>query len=115
MENIFDTSSTLFVVPDVHGDVEALRDLLFAANLITPLGERLTDTVVVSIGDLVNSVASSQDADNATITAAKSWIDLFVVGNHEHPYFGGPKFSGFAFNPELCRYRGLKGLYPAPG
>jgi hypothetical protein len=30
-----------------------------------------------------------------------SLIDIMLLGNHEHPYFGGPAFSGFAHYAEL--------------
>lgn len=91
-----------FVVGDVHGNVDLLRNLLIRAGILNGAGKRVDhDTRVIQIGDLCNCVVESRDGDMACLDAAPDWLDVVLVGNHEYPYFGGPKFSGFFDFPEV--------------
>lgn len=85
-----------FVIGDVHGDVGLLRGLLRQAGLVDGRGARTDpDTLIVQVGDLCNCVPEDRDGDLACLAKAPKWLDVYLVGNHEHPYFGGPRFSGF--------------------
>lgn len=86
-----------FVVADAHGRHDLVEGLLAQEGL---RGTR-NGTLVVQIGDLVNCVASSIDDDLECLRRAPDWFDVYLVGNHEHPYFGGPRFSGFWQDPEI--------------
>lgn len=86
-----------FVVADAHGRHDLVEGLLRQEGL---LGDR-NGTLVVHIGDLVNCVASSIHEDLECLRRAPNWFDIYLVGNHEHPYFDGPAFSGFWPDPEI--------------
>jgi len=49
----------------------------------------------VQLGGLCDCVAASAADDLACLAAAREWFDVVLIGNHEHPYFGGPRFAGF--------------------
>lgn len=57
------------------------------------------DTRVISLGDLANCVGDPRrdgtENDLKCLTRVGDWIDLLLVGNHEHPYWGGHPFGGF--------------------
>lgn len=104
----------VFVIADAHGRHDLVRGLLRQEGLLN--GRDVLDRTgpkVVQIGDLCNCVSSSIDADRECLKRAPDWFDVYLVGNHEHPYFDGPAFSGFWRDPEirelLLRYaaRGL--------
>lgn len=86
-----------FVVPDLHGRMSLASGLLFEAGLIDERGVRVSrdDVRVVQLGDLANCCAGDRDRDLALLRKARAWFDVILVGNHEHPYFGGPRFNGF--------------------
>ena len=68
----------------------------------------------IQVGDLANCVAEDRDGDIACLDGARDWFDVVLVGNHEHPYFGGPKFHGFFHLPDVAeriRTLELSGLY----
>lgn len=98
-----------FVVADAHGRHDLIEGLLRQEGLL----EDHAGVTVIQIGDLCNCVASSVDADLECLRRAPDWFDVYLVGNHEHPYFGGPAFGGYWRDPEvanlLLRYnkRGL--------
>jgi hypothetical protein len=98
-------SKPVFVVGDVHGNYELVVGLLLKAGILENHGRlgvlRRSSVKVVQIGDLANCVGESRDDDLYCLTNARRWFDLVLVGNHEHPYFGGPKFSGFFPFPEI--------------
>lgn len=87
-----------FVVPDLHGNERVLRMLLLEEGLIDLLGGRMRPEVaVVQLGDAANCVgdpAPGED-DLAVLARVGTWIDVMLVGNHEHPYWGGGQFWGF--------------------
>jgi Calcineurin-like phosphoesterase len=88
-----------FVIPDVHGEYEALRRLLEAAGIVDG-EERINDKVhVIQLGDIANCVDDSDIGDLACLdmVGPTGWIDLLLCGNHEYAYFGGGEFSGFKF------------------
>lgn len=88
-----------FVVADVHGNLDALAGLLHQEGILDDGWERINrDVTVVQVGDLCNCVASSVTDDNRCLDHVQQWLDVYLIGNHEHPYFGGPKFSGFFYD-----------------
>lgn len=101
-----------FVVPDAHGNANLVRGLLEQEGIIkqdwsdeaeSPYATRLrpsSEVEVVQIGDLGNCVLASSNHDyEAFDLVRKGIIDIWLIGNHEHPYFGGPKFNGFSPDP----------------
>jgi hypothetical protein len=95
---------TAFVAPDVHGNIDLLTRLLQTAGIIDGQGKRVDgDTLTVQLGDLCNCVASSTIEDRRCLDQVRDWFDVYLVGNHEHPYFGGPPFAGFWHDVEIER------------
>lgn len=92
-----------FVVPDMHGHYDTLKALLKEAGVLDHQGHRVPDenVTVVSLGDLANAVATDVHGDIQCLRTVGDWIDLLLMGNHEHPYFGGPAFGGFWRYPEV--------------
>lgn len=91
-----------FIVPDAHGHLDIVGGLLEHVGLVSALGERLDyETKIIQLGDLCNCVAGSIDDDLRCLLAAPDWFDVYLVGNHEHPYFGGPRFGGFWSDPQI--------------
>lgn len=87
---------TAFVVADVHGNLDALASLLRQAEILDDDWERVDrGTRVIQLGDLCNCVASSVVDDHRCLDHVAPWIDDYLVGNHEYPYFGGPAFAVF--------------------
>jgi hypothetical protein len=91
----------VFVVADAHGHHELVTGLMKQEGLIDDSLARVTDDVVVQIGDLCNCVGRSIDDDLACLELAPEWFDVLLIGNHEHPYFGGPRFDGFWRDPQV--------------
>lgn len=90
-----------FVVGDIHGHYESLRELLLAAELIyrddslTELG-KLIDKL--QIGDLANAVYEDIDGDLKCLQTVfeYDWFDFILIGNHEAPLFmESPPFGGY--------------------
>lgn len=97
-----------FVLPDAHGNAHVLRSLLEREGIIEQdwnLDRSLAvatrvktrgEVEVVQIGDLANCVRESVREDcDALDLVTSGLIDVMLVGNHEHPYFGGPRFGGY--------------------
>jgi hypothetical protein len=86
-----------FVVPDLHGNLKALRVLLDAEGLLTEDGQRRKPktVTVVQLGDAANCVGESFYDDITVLERVGTWIDVMLVGNHEYPYWDGGAFSGF--------------------
>ena len=88
-----------FVTPDAHGNRALVEGLLLQADVLAHgSGDRLVrDRSIrsVQLGDLCNCVAASAADELACLAAAREWFDVVLIGNHEHPYFGGPRFAGF--------------------
>jgi hypothetical protein len=107
-----------FVAADAHGRLDLVEGLLRQEGLIDEQGRRLRPEVLtVQLGDLCNCVADSIDADLACLKRAPDLFDVYLVGNHEHPYFGGTPFYGFWSDPEvglmLRRFSSDRFLRPA--
>ena len=104
-------SIATLIVPDVHGNLDMAAGLLRAAGAIDEGGARIArdDLRTVQLGDLCNCVGASLVDDARCLDHVEEWFDVYLVGNHEHPYFGGPAFSGFWRDPVLERR--LRGLY----
>jgi hypothetical protein len=100
-----------FVVADAHGRHDLVRGLLEQEGLLRH--DPRKGTLVVQIGDLCNCVSTSVEEDRECLARARDWFNVYLVGNHEHPYFGGPAFSGFWPDPlvkaelQRCATRGL--------
>lgn len=95
------TLSTL-AIADIHGNIDALVGLLSQEGVINGNRERIDrESTIIQIGDLCNSVASSVGGDRACLDEVERWLDVYLVGNHEHSYFGGPRFAGFWPVPEI--------------
>lgn len=95
-------SARTFVVPDLHGRWALAAGLLDAACVpADPVWRRREKVTVVQLGDLANCVGRDRDADLAILERAQHWFDVVLCGNHEHPYFGGTAFSGFAWFAEV--------------
>jgi len=91
-----------FVVPDAHGNVGLVHGLLRSQGIADELGRLDRDTMVIQLGDLCNCVASSVQDDLRCLRMAEKWFDVYLVGNHEHPYFTiTVGFSGFFRDPEI--------------
>jgi hypothetical protein len=102
-------SGRAFVVADAHGRHDLVEALLEQEGL---LGDR-NGTLTIQLGDLCNCVASSIGADQECLRRAPEWFDVYLVGNHEHPYFDEPAFSGYWRDPEilhLLRHYAARGL-----
>jgi len=99
-----------FVVPDAHGKLGLVHRLLREQGILGDNASRVDrETTVVQLGDLCNCVPESVDDDLRCLDRAPEWFDVYLVGNHEHPYLGGPRFSGFYSDPEIAHR--LKLLY----
>jgi hypothetical protein len=86
----------VFVIADAHGNAGQVLQLLRQEGLVTEDGTRTRgDVLVVQIGDLANCVEDSEKEDLEALALVGPVINLMLVGNHEHPYFGGPSFWGF--------------------
>ncbi len=101
----------IFVVPDIHGQHQALKDLLWEAGIINGAGERVGGYPVVSIGDLLNATESTIEDDEETLRLAveKRYIDTFILGNHEAPYVLNDFYFGnyYCHKPLANDYRRL--------
>lgn len=87
--------SKYFLVPDLHGELDMAAGLLTQEGLLNSFYERTReDVTVIQMGDMMNCVASSVVDDNRCLDH-EGWFDILLMGNHEHPYFGGPAFAGF--------------------
>lgn len=91
-----------FVIPDIHGDLGILYGLLHSQGIVNRSWERIDkETTVVQLGDLAHCVSASTTGDEACLGKTEEWFDVYLIGNHEHPYFGGPRFNGFWLNPVI--------------
>ena len=92
----------LIVIGDLHGDIKRLKDILVNASIINNRLEWIADpprTIVVQIGDQVDSLNRNPDADNweklndicllhfthslDLIARAKGGMFISMIGNHE--------------------------------
>ena len=99
-------SMKTFVVPDAHGNRELVLGLLEQEEIVED-GKRIagSEVQVIQLGDLANCVASSVNDDLDALALVGPVIDFMLIGNHEHPYFGGPAFTGFWPDPMVSRAR----------
>lgn len=92
------------VVPDAHGRYKLVRGLLQQEGILDEEGARTDRSVTtVQLGDLANCVYDDRLVDAQLLRASSAWFDVQLVGNHEHPYFGGPGFYGFDFLNKIER------------
>lgn len=94
------------IISDIHGDFQALEELLRTVGVISSKGTRRTDKAsrvrTISIGDLANCVQESKDGDIKCLQRVGDWIDFLIMGNHEIPYFDKDNsFSGFFWYQEV--------------
>ena len=92
----------LLVIGDLHGDIKRLKDILVNASIINNRLEWIADpprTIVVQVGDQVDSLNRNPDADNweklndicllhfthslDLIARAKGGMFISMIGNHE--------------------------------
>lgn len=92
-----------FVFGDIHGRYESLIGLLKAAEILDENEERISDELVVSIGDLANVVQVDVNGDKECLRLLhEGKIDLSIVGNHEAGLiFPSMSFNGFYRDPEI--------------
>jgi len=93
----------MYLLGDVHGNIEGLNKALCRAGLIDNHGLRTTQEPIWSIGDLANCVRDSVEGDLRCLSLLdRELIDGIVIGNHELPYLDPMNtFSGFHFDPEV--------------
>lgn len=87
-----------FVIADAHGRSDLVIGLMKQERLLGPDGARdkLGQITVIQLGDLANCVEESEQEDFDSLALVRSGlINILLVGNHEHPYFGGPAFFGY--------------------
>lgn len=89
-----------FIVPDIHGHYETLRNLLREAGVLDENDTRDGDWNVVQLGDLANCVREDVNGDLDCLKTVGDWIDTMLIGNHEYAYFGG-KFGGYYHYPDV--------------
>jgi hypothetical protein len=92
------------ILPDVHGDLDMAAGLLRQVGALNESWERVQrdELRTVQLGDLCNCVGQSVVDDARCLDHVEEWFDVYLVGNHEHPYFGGPPFAGFWRDPVLA-------------
>lgn len=94
-----------FVVADAHGNWDAVQGLLRQEGLWDDAGPTKLgfSTRMIQLGDLMNCVKDSYFQDIETIENASNVFDIFLPGNHEHPYWPGyiTKFWGFYYYPPI--------------
>lgn len=99
--------SETFLIPDAHGNWRLVLGLLEQEGLVengyVDYRRIRKEVLVLQIGDLGNCVRGSINDDLIAMRLVGPIIDQMLVGNHEHPYFGGPPFDGFAYYDELKR------------
>jgi len=108
----------IFAVADLHGRTESLGELLRAGGVLNSDGSRNYQVESVQLGDLANVVMSDEVGDCLALDLAMygrplneleqttdllaGWFDTVLVGNHEHPLFGGQHFSGYYAHPSVA-------------
>ena len=93
--------SSIFVISDCHGNIDGLTRALRAKKIIDKKGNRqlARKHKVISIGDLANCVGDSVGGDIACLDLVGEVIDIYLMGNHEIPYFDpANKFWGFVWD-----------------
>lgn len=89
-----------FVIADAHGRADLVLGLLQQEDLLVRGSKNRT--AVIQVGDLANCVLAEEAADFEALALVRNGlIDTMLVGNHEHPYFGGPEFSGFFYHGSI--------------
>ena len=106
------------MLPDLHGRAPAMLALLRAAGVIDADGRRLTEDLVVQVGDLINGTMMDWDADTEILKKAEGLVDFWVLGNHDAAYdYPHLSFQGFAPSPSvrsgINRWLGSGRLVPA--
>ena len=100
----------VFVIPDIHGNLDALTHLLTAQGI---LDQEYKNCITVQLGDLANCVRESEEDDLACLETVGKWIDVYLVGNHEYGHITGRRgFSGFFNFPSVGKK--VRELDPQP-
>lgn len=89
------------IIFDIHGDLLALKKILFLCGAIDASGERLPDWRLIQVGDLMHR--GGEDKDVLTGSYAFRMFDEILMGNHEFSDFGGPGFNGYEKHPVATR------------
>lgn len=95
-----DDAKSVLVVSDVHSNVARLHNTLMKLGLVDRAGNRVHSGTAIQIGDLVDG---RDQNDEETLRYAEPLFDKVLAGNHEGAYFGGKKFDGAWFKPDLER------------
>jgi hypothetical protein len=103
-------STRTLVIADLHGNADALTDILRRTGVMDYEGGRVPGTHVVQLGDLANMAPTGipfrgfySEDERILKMAVDGWIDELLVGNHE---------LYFTHNLNAGRWRGMaKGLY----
>lgn len=96
--------ASIFVISDCHGNIDGLNRALLRKGIIDKNGNRqlARKHKVISIGDLANCVGDSIEGDKACLDLVGEVIDIYLIGNHEIPYFDpANKFWGFVWDNEI--------------
>lgn len=96
--------ASIFVISDCHGNYDGLIRALQRKKIIDKHGNRQLSRKhkLISIGDLANCVGDSIEGDKACLNMVGPIIDIFLIGNHEIPYFDpANKFWGFVWDKEI--------------
>lgn len=110
-------NETTLIIGDVHGNWNALRDILQRAGAMDENEERVAGFRIISVGDVVNCAPNNTryrgffPDDYKTLHAVykRNLIDEICVGNHELFYthdresgrFGGMAYSTDMLHPAL--------------
>lgn len=91
-----------FIVPDSHGRYDLVGGLLRQEGLLGAHFQRVDrSTLIVHLGDLINATSETIDRDLRCLRIAPDWLDVYLVGNHEYPYFDGGGFRGYYRDAEI--------------
>jgi hypothetical protein len=74
------------VLPDIHGNFEAMRQLLISVGAIDEDDQRQPGFFIVQLGDLIHGGHDITEADAMTLELAEKWVDVWLLGNHELPF-----------------------------
>jgi hypothetical protein len=91
-----------FVFGDMHGRWDCLEALLQEAGILDNHGQRISDDMVISIGDLINATVMDVNNDEEILRRSEGVVDYWILGNHEACYsYPHLAFNGFSPNPVI--------------
>lgn len=97
----------LYIISDVHGNIEGLEKSLRKHGIIDKKGNRqlARKHKVISIGDLANCVEENVEGDHSCLGLVGNVIDYLIIGNHEMGYFDKDNdFYGFHYYEGIDRH-----------